>query len=190
MMENHNNTRAVAEIMENAMHEFSEAMAHREQLSIRIGRRTTQIIRFGMAGLSILGLALFYLIFILTKDFSTITGHMERMSGNMYSIESNFAAVARDMHQVQQTLLGLNDNVRVMPAINGAVQNLDSSLLALSNDLHSMVVPIHNMNSGVGNLAANLQLMNRQFTDMNVSVGHMSGNMNQMAKPMKMFPFQ
>jgi hypothetical protein len=27
--------------VENAMHEFSEAMYHREQLSIRIGRRTT-----------------------------------------------------------------------------------------------------------------------------------------------------
>ena len=189
-MEDHNNTRAVAEVMENAMHEFSEAMAHREQLSVRIGRRTTQIIRFGMTGLSILGLALFYLIFILTRDFSTITGHMERMSGYMDSMDSNFEAVAKDIRQVQQTLLSVNDNIMVMPAINGAVHNLDSSLLTLSNDLHSMVGPIYNMNGGVGNLAANMQLMNQHFTDMNITVGQMSGNMHQMAKPMKMFPFQ
>ena len=49
-MANNDTPREVAEIMENAMHEFSEAMYHREQLSIRIGRRTTQIIRFGMFG--------------------------------------------------------------------------------------------------------------------------------------------
>ena len=53
-MANNNDPREVAEIVESAMHQFSEAMYHREQLSIRIGRRTTQIIRFGMFGLSVL----------------------------------------------------------------------------------------------------------------------------------------
>ena len=33
-----NDTREVAEIIENAMREFNESMFHREQLSIRIGR--------------------------------------------------------------------------------------------------------------------------------------------------------
>jgi hypothetical protein len=33
-------------------------------------------------------------------------------------------------------------------------------------------------------------LLNRQLGDMNLNVGSMSGNMHQMAKPMKMFPFQ
>ena len=53
-----------------------------------------------------------------------------------------------------------------------------------------MVEQIHYMNGNVSSLAANMQLLNNQFTDMNRSVGHMSGNVNQMAKPMKIFPFQ
>ncbi len=84
-MEN-NNTREVAEIVESALHEFNESMAHREQLSIRIGKRTTQIIRSGMISMLTLGLALFYLIFILTRDFSAITEHMDDMSGNMHQM--------------------------------------------------------------------------------------------------------
>ena len=53
-MDNNNDTREIAEIVENALTEFRKGMEAREQLSIRIGRRTTQIIRFGMFGLSVL----------------------------------------------------------------------------------------------------------------------------------------
>ena len=46
------------------------------------------------------------------------------------------------------------------------------------------------MNGNVTSMAGNMQLLNNQFMDMNRSVGHMSGNVNQMANPMKLFPFQ
>ena len=78
-MEN-NNPKEIAELVAGSLEDFRKGMEAREQLSTRIGARTTQIIRFGMFGLSILGLALFYLIFILTKDFATITDEMGMMA--------------------------------------------------------------------------------------------------------------
>lgn len=182
--------RQLAEIVESSLREFNAGMAHRENLSIRIGRRTTQIIRFGMTSMLILGAALFYLIYILTSDFAIIRLHMEKISEHMASIESNFTSVAGDIDAVQKTLVVLNDNITVMPAMNDSVARMDASLLALSGDLRSMVEQIYTMNGSVGNITANLQLMNKQFTDMNFTVGHMAGNVNQMSKPMKMFPFQ
>ena len=134
-----NDSREVAEIIENAMREFNESMYHREQLSIRIGRRTTQIIRFGMIGLLALGLALFYLIFILAKDFSAITEHMDDMSGYMSTMDRNFVVVAETLPRMQTTLDGLNRNITVMPALNQSVGNMDTSLGALSTDMHTMV---------------------------------------------------
>jgi hypothetical protein len=65
-MENNNNQKEIIGMVERALDDFRQGMEYREKPSIRIGRRTMQIIRFGMAALSILGLALFYLIFILT----------------------------------------------------------------------------------------------------------------------------
>jgi methyl-accepting chemotaxis protein len=190
-MENNNNhQKELLEIVERSLDDFRKGMEYREQLSIRIGRRTTQIIRFGMTGMAILGLALFYLIFILTKDFSDIRKHMTEMSGYMYSMEHDLSTVAGSITQVHETMLVLNDNIMVMPAMNSSVGNMDTNLGTLSSDLHSMVEQIHYMNGNVSSLAANMQLLNNQFTDMNRSVGHMSGNVNQMAKPMKIFPFQ
>lgn len=189
-MENNNSSREIAEIVENSLTEFRKGMEAREQLSIRIGRRTTQIIRFGMTGMTILGLALFFLIFILTKDFATITDEMELMSGYMASMDSNFTAVATNISQVQKTLVVLNDNITVMPKMYQAVANMDTSLVTLSGDLTAMVEQIYTMNGSVSAMTANMQLLNKQFTDMNITVGHMAGNVRQMSKPMKMLPFQ
>jgi methyl-accepting chemotaxis protein len=189
-MANDNKPRELAEIVENAMREFNEAMHHREQLSVRIGRRTTQIIRFGMFGLSVLGLIMFYLLYILTADFAKITSNMESISGRMTNMNGNFDAVSRDMGRLRQTLVLMNDNITVMPLMNNTIGGIDDNLGALSNDLHAMLEQINHMNGNVAAMTGRMQLLNRQLGDMNLNVGSMSGNMHQMAKPMKMFPFQ
>ena len=51
-MENNNNQKEIIGMVERALDDFRQGMEYREKLSIRIGRRTTQIIRFGMADLS------------------------------------------------------------------------------------------------------------------------------------------
>ena len=188
-MDNNNNQKEIAGMVERALDDFRQGMEYREQLSIRIGRRTTQIIRFGMIALSILGLALFYLIFILTKDFSNITTHMIEMSGYMNSMEKNFTSVAGTITQVESTLVRLNEHITVMPALNDSVGSMDSNLGLLRTDLHSMVEQIEYMNGNVLNMANSMQVLNNQFNDMNRTVGNMAANMHQMAKPMKVLPF-
>ena len=185
-----NNQKEIIAMVERSLDDFRQGMDSREKLSIRIGRRTTQIIRFGMIGMSILGLALFYLIFILTKDFSNITTHMTAMSGYMHNMEKNFTTVAGTITQVHETLLVLNDSITVMPALNSSVGNMDNNLGVLSSDLHAMVEQIQYMNGNVTSMAGNMQILNNQFTDMNRTVGAMSGNVHDMAKPMRVFPFQ
>ena len=185
-----NNQKEMLEIVERSLDDFRKGMEYREQLSIRIGRRTTQIIRFGMLGLSILGLALFYLIFILTKDFSNITTHMTAMSSYMQQMEASFITVAGTIGEVNDTMQTLNESITVMPALNTSVRSMDGNLGTLSTDMHALVAQIEYMNGNVANMAGNLQLLNAQFTDMNRIVGSMSGNVHDMAKPMKMFPFQ
>ena len=107
-MDNNNDSREIAEIVENALSEFRQGMEARKQLSTRIGSRTTQIIRFGMFRLSILGLALFYLIFILAKD-ATITDEMEHMSVNLSSMKGYFSSLASDMTLVMDHMDGSVD---------------------------------------------------------------------------------
>ena len=188
-MDNNNNQKEISGMVERALDDFRQGMEYREQLSIRIGRRTTQIIRFGMAALSILGLALFYLIFILTKDFSNITTHMTEMSGYMSNMEKNFTSVDGTISRLERTLVQLNEHITVMPALNDSVGSMDVNLGLLRTDLHSVVEQIQYMNGNVTSMANSMQVLNNQFSDMNRTVVNMASTMHQMAKPMKVFPF-
>lgn len=176
-------------MVERALNDFRQGMEYREQLSIRIGKRTTQIIRFGMTALSILGLALFYLIFILTKDFSNITRHMTQMSAYMSNMDSSFTTVTGTITEVEKTLLKLNEHITVMPALNGSVGSMDANLGLLRTDLNSMVKQIEYMNGNVLNMSNSMQLLNNQLNEMNRAVGSMAADIHQMAKPMKVMPF-
>lgn len=188
-MENNNNQQETVALVAQALEDFRMGMEAREKLSVRIGRRTTQIIRFGMTGMTILGLVLFYLVFILTKDFSRITTHMTDMSGYMNSMEQEFSSVAATISEVQQTLLLVNDNISVMPALDSSVRNMDGNLAGLNTDLHAMVGQIQYMNGNVTDMANSIQMMNSQINNMNISIGRMGENIHQIAKPMKAFPF-
>jgi hypothetical protein len=79
-MDNNNGQQETAALVAQAPEDSRKGMEFRERPGIRIGRRTTQIIRLCMTGLSILVLILCYLVFILTRDFSRITTHMKAMS--------------------------------------------------------------------------------------------------------------
>ena len=188
-MENNNEKKEIIGMVERALDDFRQGMEYREQLSIRIGRRTTQIIRFGMLALSILGLALFYLIFILTKDFSNITTHMTAMSGYMNNMNNSFTSVSSAINQVEKTLVKINEHITVMPALNDSVGNIDASLGLLRTDMNSMVEQIEFMNGSVANMAGSIQVMNNQINDMNRAINSMASNIHQMAKPMKVLPF-
>jgi len=79
-MEN-NNPKDIAELVATSLEDFRKGMDAREQLSIRIGRRTTRIIRFGMAGPSILGI-------IMNRAVGSMGANMHEFSKSMKSMPS------------------------------------------------------------------------------------------------------
>ena len=86
------------------MRDFREGMDQSHQLSIRIGRRTTQIIRFGLFSVLALAAAMFYLISTLGTDFARITEHMVAISGYMQQMDRNFSEVSEKLASIDQTL--------------------------------------------------------------------------------------
>jgi len=97
-MANNNGQQETAALVAQALEDFRKGMEYREQLSIRSGRRNTQIIRFGMTGLSILGFILF------------CRGHYQRN---------------------EKTVLLVNENIGVMPALDRSMRNITESMQQL-----------------------------------------------------------
>jgi len=186
---NNNEQQETVALVAQAMEDFRQGMEYRGQPGIRIGRRTMQIIRCGMDGLSIPGLILFYLVLILARDFSQITPRKTALSGYMNSMEQEFASVAGTVSDVRKTRLLVNENISVMPAMGVSVRSMDTGLAALNTGLHAMLDRIRHMNGSVAGMAGSIQVMNNQINNMNMTIGNMGENIRQLAKPVKASPF-
>ena len=105
------------------MADFNGAMKSREDLSLRIARRTTQLIRFTLIGLVVLGLAMFVLIWTLTSNMSNITSHMSKISGDMRSMRADFHQVAVDVTSIRKDFSGVRGDYLFFQAQIGKRQN-------------------------------------------------------------------
>ena len=179
----------IIERVEASIAHFFDAMKCREDLSIKIGRRTTQIIRFSIIGMFLLGLALFWLLSSLTTNLKTMTNQMVEMSMIMQRMDQNMSTLPAMHHEVRginQRMTIIRDN---MELISGSMGSLDDNMAvmpSLQNEIALIEHHVSNIN----------QRMDQQLATLNFSMGHMNNTMSRInydvkriSRPMKMFPF-
>ena len=71
----------ICQIVSTVMQDFRASMEMSREMSIKIGMRTTQIIRMGMLSVLILGAVMTYLITAMAGDFGRMAENMVAMSG-------------------------------------------------------------------------------------------------------------
>lgn len=187
----------ICRIVSSTMKDFRESMEYSHQMSIRIGRRTTQIIRLGMFSVLILGVVMAYLITTMASDFNRMTEHMTAMSSNMQHMEKHFAAVSKRITSMDATLTNMNSSVYVLPEMASTLGHMNNNTYQMSDDMRSMVGNIGMMRSDVADMSGNLETMDRNVGGMNNAVNDMTGSMRymnkemrDMSRPMDFFPFK
>jgi methyl-accepting chemotaxis protein len=178
---------AVCDIVSTTMADFKEAMELKIELSSRIGRRTTQIIRYGLLSVLALAAAMFYLISTLTTDFARITQYMDVMSISMKNIDNNITSVADNLNTVEQTLVKINQSVSVMRNMDATMAGLNGNTGEMSDDLKLMVQQLGGVRKDVNMMSRNFTALNYNIDGMNRNVQRMSGAMNKLSRPMDMF---
>ncbi len=189
MTELEKSPREIAEVVESAMREFHEAMKLREALSLRIGKRTTQIIRFSLIGMVLLMALMFHLILTLTSNMSDITDRMISMAIYMDSMSKNFISVAENVKAMRFSVDGMHEHIKVMDTMNLAMVGMKDSMLKMSGDMKHMNENMAAMQKSMGRMSMDMGNMSYQFTSLTAYVGVMEHNVDRMASPMRMMPF-
>lgn len=114
----------LAASVEKTMADFLESMQLRDALTVRIGRRTSQIIRVGAITVSLLSFAIMYLTASLSKDMVRMVDRMDEISTTMQSMNTSMTSVpamaksvgtmSRDVNVMTQQMHYLNSNVGSM----------------------------------------------------------------------------
>jgi methyl-accepting chemotaxis protein len=173
----------------NALLMFNEAMAKREDLSVRIGKRTTQILRFGIISILMISGLMFFLIQSLSKHIDTMASNITHISTTMGNMDKSFTLVTQHLARMDTTMTGLNQHISVMsqdihsvPKISSTVHKLNQSIETMGLSMRSMTGDMHVLNQSTTGI-------NQQFSTLIQHVGTMTRDVNQMSRPMKFFPF-
>ncbi|WP_353573035.1 hypothetical protein [Candidatus Albibeggiatoa sp. nov. BB20] len=183
------NTQEIIGLVRDSMHDFYESMRLREELSLRIGKRTTQIIRFSMFSMLSLGVAMFYLIYTLTSNMNAITTRMIQMSSDMQDMNTQFSLVVKNMEQMKYSIHDMKGYIQTMPRMAASVNNMGDNFPTLISHLSEITDYTQSMQKNMGAMTMDMANMSQQFTELNHSVGVMGYNVNYLARPMKIMPF-
>lgn len=194
--ENNISTADLARVLESIVtsnHEtmlaFNEAMGRREELSVRIGKRTTQILRFGIMSILLISGLMFFLIQSLSKHIDTMASNITHISETMGNMDQSFMIVTKQLHRMDNTMSGLNQHIETMSQDIHSVPQMTVTMTKLQHSVDTMSQSINSMTGDMRALNYNTSGINQQFSTLIQQMGEMSYDVNQMSRPMKFFPF-
>ena len=158
-----------------AMHDWRTAQEITQALSVRIGRRTTQIIRFTMVALVAISVIMGGLILVLTTYMQNMSAQMTSMSVYMGTMQDRFVIVAARMDTMNDTMSRINENIGIMPALNASVARISTHVERMTTDVALM--------------RENLTAMVNEIHTIKIDLSTMNVQMRQMSRPMDFFPF-
>ena len=125
----------LAASVEKTMADFLESMQLRDALTVRIGRRTSQIIRVGAITVSLLSFAIMYLTASLSKDMVRMVDRMDEISITMQSMNTSMSSVPT----MAKSVGTMSRDVNVMTQ---QMHYLNSNVGSLGNDVNRMSAPM------------------------------------------------
>ncbi len=168
---------------------FNQAMHERGELSLRIARRTTQIIRVGVLGMLVINAVLFFLVYTLSTRIGNMTDSVVTLSGRLNNIDSNFSSMTQSVQQMAESvntmntnMAGMREDMTSLPAMASSVNELNTHILGINGYMGGMYNTMYKLQQDTGQINYQLGIMNSQ-------VGAMVKDVDTMSGPMKMMPF-
>lgn len=178
----------IEEKINNILQSFDEIMALRTDLTLRIGKRVTQIVRIATLGLLILAIAMLYLIFTLGNDMGLITKHMHEMNDHMIIMRQNFEIVAERMQTMETSVKNMSVSIQAMPAIANDVQSMEKTVSKMQKNMININGTLFAMRQSMTLLAKDVEGMRLRFEDLTLSLNGIGNNVNRMTQPFQPIP--
>ncbi len=178
----------VEEKINSILKSFDDIMALRTDLTLRIGKRVTQIVRIATLGLLILAIAMLYLIFTLGNDMGLITKHMREMNEHMIIMRQNFEIVAERMQTMESSVKSMSVSIEAMPAIAQDVATMDATVSKMQKNMININGSLFAMRQSMTLLAKDVEGMRGRFEELALSLNGIGNNVNRMTQPFQPIP--
>lgn len=135
-------SRDLVVMVESTMNDFCEAMRLRDELSVRIGRRTSQIIRVGAVTVSLLSLAIVYLTASLNRDMSRMLVRLDTMSTSVQKMELHVADMSQNIRSLPEMTTSVGTMSHEIKGMNYQIHWLNGNIGSMGHDMNRMSAPM------------------------------------------------
>jgi archaellum component FlaC len=169
---------SMIELVHQAMDEFETGMKNYADDGRRIANKTTRINRGAIILFFLVGISTLFMI----KDF---TSDMVILVKSMESMYHHFGGVSKNMHNMTESVVHINTNVRGMPIMSKKMQEISQTMTQMQHNMSSMKQNITTMDRSVSNITLGVNEMANRFDHLNQTVQLMDYNVQHMANPIR-----
>ncbi len=160
--------------------DFEKAMKIRSGLNLRVAQRVTLLLRIGTVSLAVIVVIFLLILWVMTTQ-------MSHMSKALNTMNIRFTVIAKDLADVQNSVMKMRKNVASLPVISGELESVQSTTATLNRDLEvifsKLSVVDHNMNK----ITSNIGDLSHSLHGLDWSVQGIGGNVHRLSRPMKFF---
>lgn len=172
------------EKLELALQKFEDIMQYRGDMYSRLAKRVRTVIRGGMVVLSLVSLALSFLLY-------TLATQMQHATHITQSLQSDITTVSTDMSSIRQVIKSLEERMAVMENIQKNMDGITHSTAGMANDIFQMKNKMLSMQKHVHTIDTSLQSMTQSVSGIGNTmkqVEHDVDNLSQPARPFNFLP--
>jgi hypothetical protein len=165
---------------------FFRAMELRMQRNVRVGKRVTAMLRFGVVGFAALALLMAWMIWVFTDRVRV----MVEVLGTM---RIEFSQMAGNMSSMQTIIGGLEKDMASFSVVTEEMDVMQSTVAGMRGEVEEIAVLMGTLSGDVTMVNAHVSGMNQSFRLLRPAVTGIGASVNRGSAPMKtfynLFPF-
>ena len=154
-------------------------------ISAKLANDLKYAIRFGMAVLALIAVSILVLLL-------TLSSQINRISGVVLDMNTNFSAVTVRMDQMSQYIDSMAERVALLKLMDDQTTSMKSEITEITHSMDTMRKTIASMAGRVTDVRQSVDGMSASISRMDDQVQLMASDMQHMAKPArsinKLFP--
>jgi len=175
------------ELTRQAFSHFRNAMDTRSDMTIRIGRRVTFIIRTSAIAFTLIACVMLFLVTVLSTKTQNIIETIVTMNLHLDQMTQDMSTMGQKMTQMEGHLQSMPLLTTEIALLTGSMTRIQQRTGGISDNMVSMEKSVYRMGEDTHQI-------NQSFQHMDYQMDAMSHEMNQISKPMRsfndFFPFE
>ena len=176
-------------MIEEIMLLFNERIKYQEQQNLQINRRTSSIIRYGLAIIILFSMGIAFLTWSQKDDINKMGEYMKGMTTDISVMSNAIVTMQTSMSTIEAGINKVGTHTQSISSLVSRKENSFEELSHIADSVKLMQSDAQGLVKTMESVSYNLSTINSQMKSLNRKLGLMVQDSNRMPSPTRMFPF-